>query len=156
MNTSIPYSRPGVELKSSIDGWSQVVEFMNTRSGENETIGCYDVLYVLNQINNLKSFKVLIQTVDNNMTGPDTVKDIPVNNIEVDSERNCVVANRVVGSKTKNFNGQQLFEKLKEFEGIDKFFTYPSDIDNDIYGLYNYSILIDHYNKVITFNYLKN
>lgn len=156
MKTFIPYVRTNIELKSTINGWKQKFEFINTRSGENEAIEHYDVLYVLNQINNLKSFKIFIQIIVQNNFGPDTMKYVPVNNINFDSERNGVVLNRIVGNTVKNFNAQELFDKLKEFEGIDKFFIYPSDIDNEIYGLYNYSILIDHYNKVIVFNYLEN
>lgn len=156
MKTFIPYVRTNIELKSTINGWEQKFEFINTRSGENEAIEHYDVLYVLNQINNLKSFKIFIQIIVQNNFGPDTMKYVPVNNINFDSVRNGVVLNRIVGNTVKNFNAQELFDKLKEFEGIDKFFICPSDIDNEIYGLYNYSILIDHYNKVIVFNYLEN
>lgn len=156
MKTFIPYVRENVELKSSINGWEQKFEFINTRSGESENIGRYDVLYVLNQINNLSSFKVLIQTVVSNNFSADTLRYVPANNIKINNVRNGVLLNRIADAKVKGFNSKQLFEKLEKFDGVDKFFTYSSDIDNEIYGLYNYSILVDHYNKVIAFNYLEN
>lgn len=157
MKSFIPYVRTNIELKLSIDGWEQKFEFINTRSGESEPIARYDVLYVLNQINNLNSFKVLIQTPNYNSSTQNGVKYVPVNNVEIDKERNGIIFNYINNSGVKKFKANRLYEILNQFENIDKFFTYPSEIDdNEPDGLHNYSIIIDHYNKVIAFNYLEN